>query len=56
MADEREPKPPSLEEAARAAALLFPDDQVVQAIMAQVHKPVEMRIDEARQWLDVKPS
>ena len=56
MADEQEPQLPSTEDAAAAAALLFPGDGVIQAIMAQVHKPTEMRIDEAREWLDVKPS
>lgn len=40
---------------AEAAALLFPDDKVVQAIMAQVHKPAEMRVREAAEWVARTP-
>lgn len=41
-------------DAQAAAALLFPDDSVVQKIMAQVHKPAEMRLSEAQEWLKWK--
>lgn len=46
-----------LDEAAAASSLLFPDeDEAVRAIMAQVGKPLEMRIREVQKYWDWSPT
>jgi hypothetical protein len=51
MTGEQDSWPPGLAEEMRAAALLFPGDEALQAIMAQVHKPARIRLSEAGQLL-----
>jgi len=45
---------PEPEEAMRAAALLFPGNELLQAIMAQAGKPPRVRFREAEQVLDIQ--
>ena len=45
---------PEPEEAMRAAALLFPGNEALQAIIAQVSKPPRVRFREAGQVLDIQ--
>ena len=56
MTGEQEPKLSRMEEAMRAAALLFPDDdKALHAIMAQVYKPAKTRLREAWEFLNWEP-